>query len=64
MTKTEVRSWIKRIREDLRDAERALLDNDESALHEAMQDAGAASCEVEYATVRGMAHHVSENKEA
>ena len=53
MTKTEVRDWVKRVREDLRDAEAALAANDIEDLYLAMQDASAAAAEVESACVDG-----------
>lgn len=53
MTKTEVRQWIRRIREDLRDAERALAEGDGEALAIAMQDASCAAAEIETAAIVG-----------
>jgi HEPN domain-containing protein len=53
MTKTEVREWIRRIREDLRDAEAALRNGDGDALVIAMQDASGAAAEIETAAING-----------
>jgi len=49
MTKTEVRAWLKRVREDLRDAEQALVNNDLENLFLCVQDASAASATIESA---------------
>lgn len=43
MTKTEARDWLKRLREDVRDAEIALKNNDLANLVEALMDAGGAA---------------------
>lgn len=46
MTKTEVRKWLKRIRDDLAWAEEALCDNDPAELLAAVMDAGGAAAQV------------------
>ena len=51
MTKAEVRSWLKRVREDLRDAETALANNDLESLFLYAQDAAASAASVEGACV-------------
>lgn len=43
MSKTEARKWLARLREDIRDAEQALKDNDAAALVDAMMDASGAA---------------------
>lgn len=43
MSKTEARTWLARLREDIRDAEQALKDGDAAALVEAMMDASGAA---------------------
>lgn len=49
MTKTEVRRWMARIRDDLAWAECALRDNDGAELLAAMMDVGGAAGQVESA---------------
>lgn len=49
MTKTEAREWLRRIREDVRDAEQALRNNDAEAFFLAVQDGGPAFATLEYA---------------
>lgn len=58
MTKTEVRQWIRRIREDLRAAESALTEGNGDALIEAMQDASCAAAEIETAAIDGIINGV------
>jgi hypothetical protein len=53
MTKTEARQWIRRIREDLRDAEKALAEGNGDALAEAMLDISGAAAEIEGAAING-----------
>lgn len=53
MTKTEARQWIRRIREDLRDAEKALTEGNGEALVIAMQDASGSAAEIENAATDG-----------
>ena len=47
MTKTEVRRWLKRIREDLAWAQEALRENKAEELRQAMLDASGAAGQVE-----------------
>lgn len=54
MTKTEVRQWIRRIREDLRVAESALAEGNGEMLAIAMQDASCAAAEIETAAIDGI----------
>jgi hypothetical protein len=49
MTKARVRSWLKRVREDLHDAEIALVNNDLESLFLCVQDASASAATVESA---------------
>jgi hypothetical protein len=46
MTKGEAREWLRRIREDVRDAERALIDGDLDGLRGAMEDASGSAGEL------------------
>ena len=46
MTKTEIRQWLKRIREDVRDAERALQAGDLESVQEFTNDASCAAVEI------------------
>lgn len=43
MTKTEARSYFRRIRQDLREAEQALKDNDAESLYDLLEDIGGAA---------------------
>ena len=43
MSKKDARTWLTRLREDIRDAEIALRNNDLDNLVEAMMDAGGAA---------------------
>lgn len=58
MTKAEVREWLRRIREDVRDAERALAEGDLGGVRAAMEDASGSAGEVQTACdergVRGL----------
>lgn len=47
MTKTEVRAWLKRVREDMCDAEIALASNDLESLFLCVQDASGAAAHIE-----------------
>jgi hypothetical protein len=49
MTKTEARAYIKRIREDLRDAEWALKNNNAQQLLSSVHDASGCAAEIETA---------------
>lgn len=49
MTKAEVRAWLKRIREDVRDAEQALAAGDLDGVRGAMEDASGSAGEVQIA---------------
>lgn len=54
MTKTEVREWLKRIREDVRDMEAALKEGDLAAFNEYAHDCSGAAAELEDVQIRGM----------
>jgi HEPN domain-containing protein len=60
MTKAEVRKWLRRAREGIRDAEQALLDGSAEDLLFAVQEIGGSAAEIEgavtsdYSDARGV----------
>ena len=67
MTKTEMRSWMKRVREDLREAERLLrtyahIEDCQAELYDLFADASGSAAELQNATAAVNPYHQYEDE--